>query len=80
MRYQALAFLLAVGSAAAQAVTAKVAPAASAPAGCKPSIKDRFEIAIVELSDKAKREHIDVSAEAAETPPTILGDSYQEAY
>ncbi|KAK3349791.1 hypothetical protein B0T25DRAFT_249397 [Lasiosphaeria hispida] len=56
MRTQVLALLAAVGSAAAQAVTEKVAPTASAPAGCEPSVEGKFEISIVELGDKSKRD------------------------
>ncbi|KAK0707986.1 hypothetical protein B0H67DRAFT_325581 [Lasiosphaeris hirsuta] len=56
MRTQVFALLAVVGSAATQAVTQKVAPTASAPAGCKPSVEGKFEISIVELGDKAKRD------------------------
>ncbi|KAK4225147.1 hypothetical protein QBC38DRAFT_271524 [Podospora fimiseda] len=56
MRSQVLALLSVVGLAVAQGVTSNIAPAASAPASCKPTIDDKFEIAIVELANNQKRD------------------------
>ena len=58
MKYQALAILAALGSAAAQGVTEKISPTAPAPAGCTSSVSGKFEIAIVELGDKRKRDEV----------------------
>ena len=58
MKYHALAVLAALGSAIAQGVTDKIAPTAPAPPGCKPTVNGKFEIAIVELSNKLKRDHV----------------------
>lgn len=58
MKYHALAVLAALGSAIAQGVTDKIAPTAPAPAGCKPTVNGKFEIAIVELGNKSKRDHV----------------------
>ncbi|KAK0616959.1 hypothetical protein B0T14DRAFT_388933, partial [Immersiella caudata] len=56
MKYQALAILAALGSVAAQGVTGRIAPPAPAPPGCRPSVNGKFEIAIVELGNKGKRD------------------------
>jgi len=58
MKYQALAILAALGSAAAQGVTENISPTAPAPAGCTSSVSGKFEIAIVELGDKRKRDEV----------------------
>jgi len=55
MKYQALAVLAALGSVVAQGVTGQIAPNTPAPAGRKP-FNGKFEIAIVELGNKAKRD------------------------
>ncbi|KAK0629288.1 hypothetical protein B0T17DRAFT_633893 [Bombardia bombarda] len=58
MKYQALALLTAVGSATAQGVTDKIAPTASAPAGCDASFDSTFEIVISSPENLAKRDAI----------------------
>ncbi|KAK3950492.1 hypothetical protein QBC32DRAFT_264446 [Pseudoneurospora amorphoporcata] len=54
-QYQALTLLACVAPAAAQGVTAKIAPEAKAPAGCAPSFDGKFEISILELGNPTKR-------------------------
>ncbi|EAA28412.1 hypothetical protein GE21DRAFT_9247 [Neurospora crassa] len=54
-QYQILTLLACVASAAAQGVTAKIAPEAKAPAGCGPNFNDRFELDILELGNPTKR-------------------------
>ncbi|KAK4162911.1 hypothetical protein QBC43DRAFT_214062 [Cladorrhinum sp. PSN259] len=56
MKSQVVALLSVVGLAVAQGVTSNIAPAASAPASCKPSLDDKFEIAIIDLASKQKRD------------------------
>jgi hypothetical protein len=56
MKYQALALLAALGSVVAQGVTDRIAPLVPAPRGCRPSVNGKFEIAIVELGNKVKRD------------------------
>lgn len=56
MRYQALAFLAAVCSVAAQGVTDKIAPPGYPPEGCKPYVEGKFEIGIVEIANNQKRD------------------------
>ncbi|KAK4444497.1 hypothetical protein QBC34DRAFT_451898 [Podospora aff. communis PSN243] len=56
MKYQALAVLAALGSVVAQGVTDRIAPPVPAPPGCRPSVNGKFEIAIVELGNKVKRD------------------------
>jgi len=64
MRYQALAILAAVGSAVAQGVTDKLSPMSAAPDGCKSTVDGKFEIAILPLSTKTKRDSIQKRAPA----------------
>jgi len=56
MKSQVVALISVVGLAVAQGVTSNIAPAASAPASCKPSLDDKFEIAIIDLASKQKRD------------------------
>ncbi|KAK3987978.1 hypothetical protein QBC44DRAFT_111698 [Cladorrhinum sp. PSN332] len=56
MRSQVLALLSVVGLAVAQGVTGNVAPAAPAPASCKPALDSKFEIAIIDLANNQKRD------------------------
>ncbi|KAK4184105.1 hypothetical protein QBC35DRAFT_67786 [Podospora australis] len=67
MRSHVLAFLsTAVGLVASQAVTEKIAPAAtpSADAGCRSDIDGKFEIAVVDLNNKAKRDELTLQKRA----------------
>jgi hypothetical protein len=64
MRYQVLALLAAVGSAVAQGVTEKISPKVAAPDGCKTAVDGKFEIAIVPLGAKTKRDSIQKRAPA----------------
>jgi hypothetical protein len=57
-QYQALSLLACVAPAAAQGVTAKIAPEAKAPAGCAPSFDGKFEISILELGNPTKRSEV----------------------
>lgn len=54
-QHQAFALLACVAPAAAQGVTAKIAPESKAPAGCAPSFDGKFEISILELGNPTKR-------------------------
>jgi hypothetical protein len=58
MRHQVLGLLAAVGFAAAQGVTDKVAPPAPPPEGCKPNVDGKFEIAVLEIGSTQKRDTI----------------------
>ena len=55
---QVLSLLACVASAAAQGVTDKIAPEATAPAGCAPSFENKFEISILELGNPTKRSEV----------------------
>ncbi|KAH6640288.1 hypothetical protein F5144DRAFT_639864 [Chaetomium tenue] len=58
MRFQLSALLAMVPLAIAQGVTDKVAPEGDAPAGCQPNTDGRFEITVVPLAEKAKRDSL----------------------
>lgn len=45
-----------LSSVTAQGVTAKISPSAPAPTGCKSSVNGKFEVAIISLGDKVKRD------------------------
>lgn len=57
-QYQILTLLACVASAAAQGVTAKIAPEAKAPTGCGPNFNDRFELDILELGNPTRRSEV----------------------
>lgn len=57
-QHQAFALLACVAPAAAQGVTAKIAPESKAPAGCAPSFDGKFEISILELGNPTKRSEV----------------------
>ncbi|KAL2140133.1 hypothetical protein VTI28DRAFT_4215 [Corynascus sepedonium] len=56
MKFQILASLAMVSSTIAQGVTEKIAPEGDAPNGCEPSLDGRFEITVVPLTGKAKKD------------------------
>ncbi|KAK3380886.1 hypothetical protein B0H63DRAFT_194032 [Podospora didyma] len=58
MRYQVLALLAVVASAAAQGVTDKIPPKGKAPAGCQSSIGGKFEVAIIPIAEVKKRDEV----------------------
>lgn len=58
MRFQLFALLAMVPLAIAQGVTDKVAPEGDATAGCQPNADGRFEITVVPLAGKAKRDSL----------------------
>ncbi|KAL2174618.1 uncharacterized protein P884DRAFT_272326 [Thermothelomyces heterothallicus CBS 202.75] len=56
MKLKIVACLAMVASAIAQGVTEKIAPEGDAPSGCKPNFDGPFQITVVPLTDKAKRD------------------------
>jgi hypothetical protein len=56
MKLQFFAVLAMAALAVAQGVTDKIAPTGDPPAGCEPSFDGMFEITIVPLADKAKKD------------------------
>ncbi|KAK0744442.1 hypothetical protein B0T21DRAFT_280592 [Apiosordaria backusii] len=75
MKYHALTLLSAIlGPAivAAQGVTEKIAPTATAAAGCEPSIDGKFEIAIVDVGSVQKRDFIEHKKRTACTGNGVL--------
>ncbi|KAL2167704.1 hypothetical protein VTG60DRAFT_923 [Thermothelomyces hinnuleus] len=68
MKFKIVASLAMVASAVAQGVTEKIAPEGDAPSGCKPNFDGPFQITVVPLTDKAKRDL------ALETRATCSGE------
>jgi hypothetical protein len=73
MKLQLFAFLAMVALAVAQGVTDKIAPDGDAPAGCEANTDSKFEITIVPLKTKAKKDlAIEVCRPAAWPCSTFL--------
>ncbi|AEO58708.1 hypothetical protein MYCTH_52496, partial [Thermothelomyces thermophilus ATCC 42464] len=68
MKLKIVASLAMVASAVAQGVTEKIAPEGDAPSGCRPNFDGPFQITVVPLTDKAKRDL------ALETRATCSGE------
>jgi hypothetical protein len=58
MKFKFFAVLAMVPLAIAQGVTDKIAPPGDTPAGCQPNGDGRFEITVVPLAEKAKRDSL----------------------
>lgn len=58
MKFKFFAALAMMPLAMAQGVTDKIAPEGDAPAGCQPNGDGRFEITVVPLAEKAKRDSL----------------------
>ncbi|KAH6843328.1 putative covalently-linked cell wall protein [Chaetomium sp. MPI-CAGE-AT-0009] len=58
MKLQFIAGLAMAGLAIAQGVTDKIAPEGDAPAGCQPNAAGKFEITVIPLTKKAKKDSL----------------------